>query len=135
MSALIIKTLPDASQRVLISISPANYTHTADGLLVLKNSVRMRLYVDQTLLSEQGSFCSRLRLLKFNERMIGLVFELSHVGTKATPIVRSGKSEVSVPLSVLKDIKPGDFPAVRRLPCAYKFVEDKLLVLLPFARP
>lgn len=135
MSALIIKTLPDASQRVLISISPANYTHTADGLLVLKNSVRMRLYVDQTLLSEQGSFCSRLRLLKFNERLIGLVFELSHVGTKATPIVRSGKSEVSVPLSVLKDIKPGDFPAVRRLPCSYKFVEDKLLVLLPFARP
>ena len=67
--------------------------------------------------------------------MIGLVFELSHVGTKATPIVRSGKSEVSVPLSVLRDIRPDDFPAVRRLPCSYKFVEDKLLVLLPFARP
>jgi hypothetical protein len=49
--------------------------------------------------------------------------------------VRSGKSEVSVPLSVLKSIQPSDFPAVRRLPCAYKFVGERLLVLLPFAHP
>lgn len=135
MARLIQKILKNPSERVLISISPANYTHNDDGSIVLKNSTRMRLYFDRDFLSTHDFKEDRLDLLAFNEVRLALVFRVSKEGRRLTPISKSGRSEIGVPLSVLTTLTPDDFPPARKLQCSYHFVDDKLLVALPFAHP
>lgn len=135
MTKLIHKTLKEPSERVLISISPANYTHNEDGSIVLKNSARMRLYFDRDFLVTHGFQEDRLDLIAFHELRLVFVFRVSETGRRLTPISKSGRSEIGVPMSVLNTLTPDDFPSAKKLQCGYHFVDDKLLVVLPFAYP
>ena len=131
MTRLIEKTLKEPSQSVLLSISPANYTHTDGGLIVLKNSARMRLYFDRDFLIVNGFDGCRLDLLLFSEKLLTLVFRVGHEGRLLTPISKSGRSEIGIPMSVLSSLKPDDFPKIRKAQCGYQFRDDKLFVALP----
>lgn len=135
MATLLTKALHNPSERVLVSISPANYTHTDGGLIVLKNSPRMRLYLDRTLLSENGFERDRLELKLFSESKLCLVFEAGHIGLTVSPIPKSGRSEIAIPLSKLRHLTADAFPKVRKAQCSYQFRGDKLIVALPFALP
>ena len=130
---LTVRKLKEPSERVKVTISPATYTNNAKGEIVLKNSARMRLMLDKTLLSEQDFIRDRLNLIEFNEDRLYLIFEVSDKGTKTATMggKEHPKLEMSVPLSVLKTLKHTDFPKVRRAPCAYKFKGEKMVVLLP----
>ncbi|EGR3221685.1 hypothetical protein N7I40_004057 [Vibrio parahaemolyticus] len=137
MSEVTMRVLKEPSERVKITISPATYTNNDKGEIVLKNSARMRLMLDKTLLREQDFICDRLKLIHFDEDKMFLMFKVSDDGIKTTTMGGKDhpKLEVSIPLSRLKTLKHNDFPKIRRAPCAYRFLsEERLIVLLPLKR-
>lgn len=133
---LVERTFKEPSQRVTVTISPANYTNNRRGELVVKNNPRMRLMLDKTLLDEQDFMCDRLELQEFDEKRLALIFKVTDRGNRVAPIKKgSGKADIAVPLSVLKELKPIDFPKLRKAPCVYRFVSGDLLFIgLPVKR-
>lgn len=121
------------SERVLASISPANYT-TKDGLIVVKNNARVRLYIDKTLLPENGIDTDRLELVRYNGESVAFIFEATASrGVRLTPIVRSPKLELSIPFSALakSSFNPNELPQLRRVQCMFGIAGEKFGVRLP----
>lgn len=131
------RKLKEPSERVKVTLSPANYTNNDKGEIVLKNSPRLRVMIDKSLLEEHGLICDRLAYDRFDESRFVLVFRISDEGTRAAPIKKgSGKADCSLPLSKVTELKFEDFPELRRAPCSYRIIADKelLFVILPLKR-
>ncbi|MBY8279768.1 hypothetical protein KW516_18790 [Vibrio fluvialis] len=134
---IVPRKLKEPSERVKVTLSPANYTNNDKGEIVLKNSPRLRLMIDKGLLEEQGFICDRLELVRFDDARFFMVFKVTDKGTRATPIKnRSGKADYSVPLSKLTKLKFEDFPELKKAPCAYRVIarEEIFIVALPVER-
>lgn len=132
---LVPRKLKNPSERIKITISPPTYTNNEKGEIVLKNSARLRVMLDKTLLREQGFICDRLELAKFDEKKMLVVFNVSDKGTKVATMggTENPKLEMSVPLSKINHFDFNDFPKIKREPCDYKFLHDTehLVLLLP----
>lgn len=71
------RRLKERSERIKVTISPANYVNNDKGELVVKNNPRMRLMLDKSLLQEQGFICDRLELERFDETRLLLIFKVT----------------------------------------------------------
>lgn len=132
---IIERKLSKASERVICSISTANYITAENGRITLKNSPRLRLLIDKGLFVENGFLCDRLKFKKFDIDRMGLIFEVADDGVKASVIKKgSGRMDYSLPLnhkSVPEQINPRIFPLIRKSQCRYVFEKDYFIVLLP----
>lgn len=132
---LVERKLSEPTPEVLVTISEPNYVTDKKGVVTLKNSARMRVYMDKNLLVNLGYTHEHLKLIKIDESIMGLVFEIGDKGSKISPIKKgSGKSEVSIPMSKLDSLKPADFPAMRRAMCSYRIKGDRMAILLPLGK-
>lgn len=130
-----LKKISEPTPRVLTSVSNANYTTNDKGIIILKNNPRIRLYVDKTLLRENGIEADRLELVKFDPKRMSFAFApVKTGGIRLTPIPRSPKVEMSIPFSTLKsisDFSADELPPIKREPCAMKIEHGMFFVSMP----